>query len=126
MQLKLQNSVDAEKVKDYLEGEMPNCTVKTLWISKKTVVVQQGTKMIRVVVKDGVAKIKGEVNTQNPGVAIGMVLGVFAGLIGMLIVWGIVWLVKKKDIKELQAVVYEKLEDGLGLVSEMSHKEAIA
>lgn len=110
MDIKLNTSMSIDDMRQFLENEMKDCTVKHPWLNKRVLIVYKGAALVNVRIKNKrVAKIKGTLNTQNLAIVIPIAVGVVFGLIGGLIIGGLLWLFNSGGIKELEEAVVGKV-----------------
>ncbi len=114
MALKIKSgNITAESVQQSLTAAFPDLQVKTP--NKSTVVVIKSKIMCVVRIRKNGLKIQGDLNTKDPVNIALIALGVILGVIGVFLIFGILYLIRLKAIKELRNKVYSVL-DGMGNV----------
>lgn len=100
MEFTTQNPLTSEEVRAFLQSKWPSNKTNVPPLNKRMTVIQNGMVMAKVSIRDGnQVRVRGDLNTLNPLVLIGIVVGVFFGLIGAAIILGVLYAVKSKDMQ---------------------------
>lgn len=116
MEVQIKEKISSEELKTVLQKRFQHLKVKSPLLNKNLVLVQDGGAMVSVKNKNGALTIKGGINTQNIGIAVGIGVGAIAGLIGAFIFLGIVWLLTNEKFKKLEEEVGAALIEHFSLV----------
>lgn len=111
MDLFVGQEVESHTLRGFLQSKFPYYKVSSPALNKNMILVRKGGSMVSVKNKNGTLKISGGINTQHIGIALGIGIGAFLGLIGAFIFIGIVWLTKKNDFKNLEEEVVATLRE---------------
>lgn len=116
LQLQLKEGVEIESIKTVkaaLEARFPDYKLKFPLLNKRLLMVQNGPVMATVRLKKNrrILRITGNINSQYPAIMIPAILGILLGAIGMLLVFGIAWLVNRNKITEMAQGVHDSLDE---------------
>ncbi len=116
LHLQVKEGVEIESIKSVqaaLEARFPDYKLKFPLLNKRLLMVQNGPVMATVRLKNNnrILRITGNINSQYPAIFIPAILGILLGAIGMLIVFGIAWLINRNKITEMAQDIHDSLDE---------------
>jgi len=100
---------DAQSLSDFLTNSFPECTVKIQ--NRSTIIVAKGKIMSVIRIRKDKLTVHGDLNTKNPLIFILVILGILSGVVGVLVVFLILYIIFGKSIKTHKNKVYSLLKE---------------
>ncbi len=108
MSLKLESNIDIDSTFQLLKEKFPDLKIRKS--GKKTIIVPKGKVSAVLRFKKSCVKIYGDFNSKNPTYMMLMTIGVLSGLLGLFIIFPILWISLGSKMKALETEVFNSLQ----------------